>query len=102
MTLFILERVPPGLRGELGRWMVEVQAGVFVGRVTALVREHLWARCVAGCEGGTVQVIWRVPGPQGFDVRTHNAKGRYAEQVDGVWLVRLPGKRRESRSKVSV
>src|SRR5690606_23364806 len=102
MTLFILERVPPGLRGELGRWMAEVQAGVFVGRVTALVREHLWARCVAGCEGGTVQAIWRVPGPQGVDVRTPNAKGRYAEQAGGAWLVRLPGERRRSRAQGSV
>lgn len=92
MTVLLLERVPPGLRGELGRWMVEVQAGVFVGRMSALVREHLWARCVAGCEGGSVQAIWRMQGPQGFDVRTHNPKGRYAEQMDGVWLVRLPAK----------
>ena len=98
MTLFVLERVPPGLRGELGRWMVEVQAGVFVGRVTSLVRDHLWARCVAGCDGGTVQMIWRVRGPQGFDVRTHNPKGRYAAQVDGVWLVRLPTKTRKAKA----
>jgi CRISPR-associated protein Cas2 len=39
MVVLILERVPPGLRGELTRWFLEPQAGVFVGRVSAIVRE---------------------------------------------------------------
>lgn len=90
MTVLLLERVSPGLRGELSRWVVEISAGTFVGCVSALVREQLWDRCVGGAEGGTVQMVWKAATPQGFDVRTHNPKGRYAEQVDGVWLVRVP------------
>ena len=31
MVVMILERVPPSLRGELTRWMLELRAGVFVG-----------------------------------------------------------------------
>ena len=33
MVVMILERAPPGLRGEMSRWMIEPKAGVFVGRV---------------------------------------------------------------------
>ena len=41
--VMLLERVSPGLRGELTRWLLELKAGVFVGRVSAMVRERLWA-----------------------------------------------------------
>ncbi len=42
MMVLVLERVPPSLRGELTRWLLELRAGVFVGTVSALVRERLW------------------------------------------------------------
>ena len=35
-------------------------------------------------------MMWRTNTAQGFDLRTANPKGRYAEQVDGLWLVRTP------------
>ena len=41
--IMIPERVPQSLRGELTRWLLELKAGVFVGRVSAMVRERLWA-----------------------------------------------------------
>ena len=46
MVVMILERVPRSLRGELTRWLVEVDTGVFVGRVSAAVRELLWEKVV--------------------------------------------------------
>lgn len=42
MVVLVLERVPVSLRGELTRWLLEVRAGVFVGDVSAMVREKLW------------------------------------------------------------
>ena len=90
MTVLLLQRVPPGLRGEITRWLVEVGTGVFVGRAGALVREQLWDACLAKADGGTVRMIWHDNSAQGFDLRTANPRGRYAERVDGVWLVRTP------------
>ena len=90
MTVLLLERVPPGLRGEITRWLVEVGTGVFVGRASALVRDQLWDACAAKADGGTVRLIWRAATDQGFDVRVLNPRGRYAELVDGLWLVRRP------------
>lgn len=90
MTVLILERVPPSLRGDLSRWMIEVSSNVFVGDVSGLVREKLWEQCCGALDGGSAQMIHRAATPQGFDVRTRNPRGRYAEQVDGVWLVRVP------------
>lgn len=92
MTVLILSRVPPGIRGELTRWMTEVAAGTFVGRPSALVRNLLWDRIHEQVidEGGSATLIWRTNSAQGFDVRTANPKGHYAEAFDGVWLVRRP------------
>lgn len=89
MTVIFLERVPTSLRGNLSRWMVEASTGVFVGCLSGLVRDELWALCTDLADGGTVQMIWKTNTPQGFDVRTWNPRGRYTEQVDGVWLVRV-------------
>ena len=92
MTVLILERVAPGLKGELTRWMTEVAAGVFVGRSSGLVREKLWARCeeAAYDADGSALLVWRTNTAQGFDVRSANPRGRYADAFDGLWLVRLP------------
>lgn len=44
MVVMIVERAPPGLRGLLTRWMLEPKAGVFVGTMSAMVRDKLWQR----------------------------------------------------------
>jgi len=41
MVVLILEKVPRSLRGELTRWMIEVDTGIFVGRLSAMVRDLL-------------------------------------------------------------
>ncbi len=98
MTVIILERVAPGLRGELSKWMAEVGTGVFVGRLSATVRERLWAHCEreATGDGGSALMVWRAATAQGFAVRSANPRGRYAEELDGVWLVRIPGPPKET------
>ena len=92
MTVLVLDRVPPGLRGEVSRWLVEVRAGVFAGHLNALTRDLLWDRAsdTAEAEGGSALLLHDAPTAQGFAARTANPKGWYAEDVDGLWLVRRP------------
>ncbi|MEM9665496.1 MAG: type I-E CRISPR-associated endoribonuclease Cas2e [Bacteroidota bacterium] len=92
MTLLILERVRPSVRGDLSRWMIEVKAGVFIGRISALVRDNLWDRCLKLAEDdeGTVLQCWSTNNEQGFDLRVHNPKGRFPVQVEDIWLVMVP------------
>ena len=53
MVVMIMESVPIGLRGELSRWLIEPHPGVFLGHLTAMVRDLLWERaCAASREGG--------------------------------------------------
>ena len=92
MTVIILERAAPGQRGALTKWMTEVAAGVFVGRLRKRVRERLWESIAeqAADDGASALMVWRTNTPQGFEIRSENPQGRYAEDVDGVWLVRIP------------
>ena len=66
MVVLILERVPPGLRGELTRWFLEPQAGVFVGRVSAMVRDRLWEKACAQAKGGGCLILYSSDNEQGF------------------------------------
>jgi len=90
MTIMILERVSPSVRGDLSRWMIEIKAGVFLGRISKLVREALWERCVQQADGGSVLQVWRANNEQGFELRTHNPKGRIPMRHEGLWLVEVP------------
>ena len=42
MTVVILIAVPEGLRGHLTRCLVEVSAGVFVGKMNQPLRNRIW------------------------------------------------------------
>ncbi|MBO0938688.1 type I-E CRISPR-associated endoribonuclease Cas2 [Fibrella sp. HMF5335] len=90
MTILIVECVSPSLRGDLSRWLVELQAGVFVGRVSEVVREALWERATNRADDGTVLLLWRTNNEQGFDMRSWQPKQYVPINVEGLWLTRHP------------
>jgi CRISPR-associated protein Cas2 len=94
VVVIIVERAPPSLRGDLTRWMLEPQAGVFVGTVSALVRDKLWERVCQGVKGGAATLIHSSDGEQGFGVRLWGAATRSMEDFEGLWLVRVPENQR--------
>ena len=90
MLVMILERVSPALRGELTRWLIEPHAGVFVGRVSALVREKLWWKCVKAQGVGGVIQIWSTNTEQRFAMRKAGDTARRIVDFDGIQLIRIP------------
>lgn len=88
MILMIVERVQPSLRGEISRWLMEISAGVFLGRVSALVRDHLWDRACAKQGKGGVILVYSWPNEQGFAIRCSGTKSRDIIDADGLYLVR--------------
>ena len=90
MVVLILERVPPGLRGDLSRWMIEPKAGIFFGRMTARLRDKLWEKAVSGSRGGACLQAWNSPGDQGYVVRTHGDASRKVVELEGLHLVAIP------------
>jgi CRISPR-associated protein Cas2 len=97
MILLVLERAPVSLRGELSRWLMELKPGVFLGAVSALVRDELWDLCRtrAGRRGGCV-LIHPAQTEQGFTIRTFGKVTRVPVEFEGLWLLRRPNGEDES------
>jgi len=93
MVVMVLESVPPSLRGELTRWMVEVHTGVFVGKVSALVRDLLWAKCEDKLKDGRCCQVYRTNNEQGFSIRMMGESSRKPVDVDGLQLVAVRNSR---------
>lgn len=90
MMVLILERVPPGLRGELTRWLLEPKAGVFVGRVSAMVRDRLWEKACGQAGDGCCVLIHGSDNEQGLRMRTFGRTARTVEDFEGLLLIRVP------------
>lgn len=87
MDVMILESVPTILRGELSRWLTPVGGGVHVGRVTALVRDHLWALAVSKAGQGRVIQIWQTRGEPGYALRVHGLIDAQLIDLEGLPMI---------------
>lgn len=86
MTVIVLIAAPEGLRGHLTRWMVEVAAGVFVGRVSLRVRDRLWDVLATRIGDGQAVMIEPASNEQKWSVRTAGADRWYPVDYDGLIL----------------
>lgn len=94
MVVIIMERVTQSARGILSRWMIEPHAGVFVGHLTARVRDLLWKQCCEQAGEGSVVQIWSTLTEQRFALRVYGNPRRSVIDLDGLQLIRraLPDK----------
>ncbi len=90
MLVIVLERVPTSLRGELTRWMLELHAGVFVGKVSAQVRDLLWDQVCDQMRDGAGFLVYQTNNEQGFALRSCGPTNRKLIQVEGLFLVQIP------------
>jgi CRISPR-associated protein Cas2 len=86
----ILENVPVSLRGELTRWLLELKSGVFVGHVSARVRDKLWEKCCRAKRIGGVTQVWSTNTEQRFEMRMCGQTQREIIDLDGLQLIRIP------------
>ena len=76
MMVLILQSVPAGVRGEIARWLVEPYPGVFVGHVSARVRDKLWEKCKAHKKVNGALQIWSTNTEQRYRMRGHGTLRR--------------------------
>jgi CRISPR-associated protein Cas2 len=90
MVVMVLERVPASVRGELTRWMLELHAGVFVGDVSAMVRDRLWEMVCTKMRGGAGMLVHSTDNEQSFAIRFWGATKRTVADYDGLMLIQKP------------
>lgn len=90
MIVLILESVPTSLRGELTRWFVEPKTGVFVGRVSAQVRDLVWEMVCDKIKSGGALMLHSSNTEQGYAIKTHGDTSTELTDWEGLWLFRKP------------
>ena len=90
MMTIILENVPKRLRGELTRWLLEPYPNVFIGHVSARVRDYLWEKCKKECKNGGVVQAWSTNTEQHFALRMDGNTKRSVVDMEGLQLVYIP------------
>jgi len=100
MVVLICERVPDGLRGELSRWMIEPKTNVFVGKMSAMVRDKLWGRVQEKLRGGAAILAYPAPTEQGFIIKSCGDPTRELVNYDGLMLVRVSTPTSKERKKM--
>jgi CRISPR-associated protein Cas2 len=90
MVVMILEKVPPSLRGELTRWLIEPRTGVFIGHISARVRDKFWKKCCKAKRVGGVTQIWSTNTEQRFQMRMAGETRRDIVTLEGLQLIRVP------------
>ncbi|MFG2950484.1 type I-E CRISPR-associated endoribonuclease Cas2e [Streptomyces adustus] len=89
MLVIATTAVPDHLRGALSRWTSEVVPGIFVGTVSARVRDQLWQVVTETVGNGAAVLIHPAPTEQGYAIRTAGARRRVPADFDGLTLIRM-------------
>ena len=80
---------PPKLRGDLSKWLLEINTGVYVGQVSARVRDALWKRICENVGTGQATMVFSTNNEQHMDFYVHNTSWRPVD-FDGIKLMKHP------------
>ncbi|MEU9059179.1 type I-E CRISPR-associated endoribonuclease Cas2e [Streptomyces sp. NPDC048430] len=89
MLVIATTAVPDHLRGALSRWTSEVVPGIFVGSVSARVRDQLWQAVTESVVNGAAVLVHPAPTEQGYAIRTAGTRRRVPADFDGLTLIRM-------------
>ncbi len=87
MLVIVTENVPHRLRGRLAVWLIEIRAGVYIGDLSAKVREMIWTQIEIGIDDGNAIMAWSTNTESGFDFLTLGDNRRLPVEIDGLKLV---------------
>jgi CRISPR-associated protein Cas2 len=101
MLVIVVENAPPRLRGRLALWLLEVRAGVYLGKVSRRVREMVWDSVEKGIGEGNAVMAWSTNTESAFDFLTIGANRRIPVEMDGIKLVSfLPEEAKEENAEM--
>lgn len=89
MIVICLSDCPPKLRGDITKWLAEINTGVYVGNLSARVREELWERICKNLKDGRATMVYSAPGEQKMAFRVYHSPWEPVD-LDGITLMRRP------------
>lgn len=97
MVVVVLTACPVGLRGDLTRWLLEIASGVFVGHVTARVRDRLWERITGQIRTGKAIMVYSARNEQHLSFKVHRSDWNPVD-CEGLTLMERPADGGDGRS----
>ena len=89
MIIICISNCPPGLRGDLSKWLSEVNTGVYIGKLSAKVRDELWRRVCDCIRSGQATMVYSTNNEQVYAFQTHNTTW-FATDYEGITLMKRP------------
>lgn len=89
MVIIVVTNCPPKLRGDLTKWLIEINTGVYVGNVSSRVRDELWNRVCENIKQGQATMVFPADNEQHMDFRVHNTTWEPVD-YDGIKLMLHP------------
>lgn len=101
MVVVTLTDCPQKLRGDLTKWLMEISTGVYVGKLSARVREELWTRICENIRDGRATMTFSAQNEQGLNFYVHNTSWVPVD-FEGIRLMQRPSVPAESENPSSV
>lgn len=99
MVVIVMENGSPRLRGELTRWVLEAKPGVYVGNVSAMVRERLWKKICGEKPEVNALLIYSASCEQGFRMEMHGDPRRRVIEMEGIQLIKCVDQTNKNKEK---
>ena len=90
MIVIVTVNAPPKLRGRLTLWLVEVRAGVYVGRYNIRVRTMIWKQVCAVIkekDDFSAVMVYSSNNEAGFEIQMIGEHRRKSIELDGMQLI---------------
>ena len=87
-----MEKSSPSQKGEMSRLTIEVKSGVFVGTLSARVRDKLWDKIVTKWNLNAI-MIYSTNNEQSYFIRSNGDPDREVIDFDGIALLSKPNKK---------
>lgn len=89
MVVIVIENASEMLRGTITRWLLEVKSGVFVGKISAMVREKLWEQICQADLNVSALMIFSAQTEQGYSIKMIGEPHRRVIDLDGLQLIKV-------------
>lgn len=89
MIVVTVTDCPPRLRGDLSKWLLEINTGVYVGQLNPRVREELWKRICKHLPRGRATMVYSANNEQRMSFHVHNTTWQPVD-YEGITLMRRP------------
>ena len=88
MTILIIENATEATRGQICRWMLEVKPGVFISKISAIVRESIWKLVKEDQRTLGAILAYNAPTEIGFTMEMYGQPKRSIIDMDGLQLIK--------------